>query len=64
MVALYCLSSIIESATEPLIAKNILNFDYSITAKTEFISVFLKTLMLFLLTKYKIFDDLLNFGVA
>ena len=64
MIVLYCLSGIIESSAEPFIAKNILNFDYSITAKTEFISVFMKTLMLFLLTKFKIFDELLNFGVA
>lgn len=60
----YVVACIIESMCEPLLTKFILNFDYSVGAKSEAVSVFLKTLFLFVFTKLEIFPTLFNFGLA
>lgn len=57
-------ASILESMCEPFLCKYVLNFDYSVGAKSEAIAVFTKTLFLFTLTKLNIFQTLVNFGLS
>ena len=61
---IYCISAIIESLSEPYIAKNILNFNYSIYAKAEGNALFIKTILLYFLFQINWFDPLVNFGVC
>ncbi|EAR82704.2 RFT1-like protein (macronuclear) [Tetrahymena thermophila SB210] len=63
-LACYILACIIESMCEPLLSKFVLNFNYSVGAKSEAIAVFTKTLFLFFLTKVNIFHTLVNFGLS
>ncbi|EGR27152.1 nuclear division rft1-like protein, putative [Ichthyophthirius multifiliis] len=63
--AIFCvLGCIFDCMCEPLLSKYILNFEYSISAKSEAFSFFGKTLILFFLTKFNFFHTLINFGIS
>lgn len=61
---MYCFACIIESMAEPYFVKPILTFEYNIVAKSEAVSIFSKTIILFVLTKIKWFHPLINFGLS
>ena len=63
-ILLHILAANFESAAEPFLVKYILKLDYKIEAKSQFVSVFVKTIVLYVLNNWGLCDSLLSFGVA
>ncbi|KRX01069.1 hypothetical protein PPERSA_00817 [Pseudocohnilembus persalinus] len=63
---LFGLGAALETYGEPFLVKSILQFDYSVQAKAESLSLFIKTIVLYILESNKstFHSTLINFGIS